>query len=447
MCFRLDRFLKLMIFSVSMVFGLSMALAATSKTSLPVTRTKAANSTNVDTAATKPSTASVVETPQDETSEDGIPRDERPVGYATGELSTSSSSTTGWRRSKETKFAYKLGTGFDSFANEREQAQIYGFGLGADFKAQISDPLSVRVKGGAVISNGYAQSRFGDNIPKTGFFLDEGYVNLRLFNSSFARATVSAGGFDQGVYNSEIFIAHQAFPGVQEALHFGSSKVFKVKIWAQQAIPTSKTLSTKTVDAEVTPSFTTETAEIKVKPSEYFEFETAVTHFTFNNLPSAVATESVLYGNSVDEVGPNTSRFKYRFDGMLAFAEARVKFTPRYSVWTSGSLIQNAAAPEGYRNGQLLKAGFDIGLPGEIDLKPWGGVFFVEDDAVPGFYNTSSSGHNNRQGYVLTLESFFQRQRFKLKTQFMDADLINRNIYQSRQQTLSIGFETFYEML
>lgn len=373
-------------------------------------------------------------------------QDDSNVGYARGELSTTNSRFS-WRRFDGTKLAYKIGTTFDSFANELEQAQFFGLGVGLDSKMVLSDSTYFRAKGGASLSNGYAQSRFGDNVGKSGFYLDEAILSLRVIDSSVARLYVAAGGLDQGAFDAPLFISRQAFPGVKETLVLGSSKDYKFKIWAQQTMPTSKNLSTKSVDAEVTPSFLSETVEMTVQPTDSLKADAAITHFAFNNLPSAVSLESVLYGNTVDEIGPNTSRFKYRFDGLMARSGLRVDLTSRFAWTIDGYVVENNAAPEGYRHAQLVKTGFKIGLPGEIDILPTVGSFFVEDDAVPGFYNSSETGHNNRQGFGATLEAFFQRQRFKLKANYVDADVINYNINQSRQQTLSIGFETFYELL
>lgn len=372
--------------------------------------------------------------------------DEPAVGSARGELSTTMSDAS-WRQSKNTKFAYKLGSGFDSFANEREQAQYFNFGLNGDFRAQLMEGLTFRVKGGALLNTGYAQSRFGDNVGTSGIFMQEAVLSVRALETSFARVYAAAGAIDQSALEAPLLVSRQAFPGLKETLVIGNSKEFRLKLWAQQAIPTSKTLSTKTVDAEVTPSFLSETAELVIEPSEFFSAKASLTHYNFNNLPSAVALESVIYGNSVDEIGPNTSRFKYRFDGFMARGELGLKLAPGFGWMLSGYAIQNMGADEGYRNAQMIQTGFKIGLPGDIELSPSANTFFIEDDVVPGFYNSSSLGHNNRQGFGGALEAFFQRQRFKLRAEYVDAGVINYNVNQSRQQTLSLSFETFYEML
>ncbi len=386
-------------------------------------------------------------TPDTPTAPKAVRPDESPVGFARGELLTSVPNESSWRKSKETKFAYKIGSGYDSFANEREQAQYFNFGLSGDFRAQLMDGLSFRVKGGAALSSGYAQSRFGDNVGASGIFLQEAVMTARAVDTKFVRAYVAAGAVDQGAFEAPLLVSRQAFPGLRETLIIGSTNDFRIKLWAQQAIPTSKTLSTKTVDAEVTPSFYSETAEISVEPSELMTVKAAVTHFTFNNLPSAIALESVIYGNSVNEIGPNTSRFKYRFDGFMARGEVEFQLANPLRWHLSGYALQNAAAEEGYRNAQFIQTGLRIKLPGDIDVSPMAGTFFIEDDAAPGFYNASSTGHNNRQGYAAMVEAYFKRQRFKLKAEYVDADIINFNINQSRQQTMTISFETFYELL
>ena len=373
--------------------------------------------------------------------------DDGPVGYSNGEMKSTMGNESSWRRSKETKFAYKIGSGFDSFANEREQAQFFGLTLRGDFKAQLMESLNARIKGGVDLTTGYAQSRFGDNVGSSGVYLQEAILNWRMVNSSLLRAYVDGGAVDQGVFRAPLFISEQAFPGVRETLVFGSSKEFKLRVWAQQTIPTSRTLSTRTVDAEVTPTFLSETVDLTIEPNDSLKMQAAVTHFAFNSLPSAVALESVIYGNSTDEIGPNTSRFRYRFDGVMARGDIDVSLGSSIKWTLEGYVIQNTAAPEGFRNAQHILTGFDVRVPGEINLRPTVSTFFIEDDAVPGFYNSSIAGHNNRSGFSAGLEAFFQKQRFKLKADYIDADVINFNINQSRQQTLKIGFETFYEIL
>lgn len=425
------------------------AATSTTKTPKASRNTKTSEQPAPEASTSAPSVASATTTrANDETPASvSFAQDDSRVGYARGESVASPTNRSYWRFAKDSKFAYKLGSNFDSFANEREQAQYFGINLGADYMASLSESLSFRGRANAAVSSGYAQSRFGDNVGRSGFYLYEATLSWRAIDTAPVRFYLTGGALDQSAFDAPLFLDRQAFPGAKETFVFGHSKVFEVRLWAQQTIPTSKTLSTKTVDAEVTPSLYTETLQLKLQPFTNIKTEASITHFIFNNLPSGIAQESVIYGNSVDEIGPNTSRFKYRFEGLLARGEFQIDFTQGFAWNVQGYAIQNPGAPEGYRNGQYVQTGLKIGLPGEIDLQPVIGTFFVEDDAVPGFYNASSTGHNNRKGMNAVLGAFFQRQRFSVRAEYVDADVINYNINQSRQQTLMLRFETFYEML
>jgi hypothetical protein len=374
------------------------------------------------------------------------PKDEAGVGEARGELSTTQNSELSWRKSVDTKSAYKLGSGFDSFANDREQSQFFGMTASADFRAQLLSGLSFRTKAGATLSSGYAQSRFGDNVGRSSIWFEEATLNLRVLESKMARAYLNAGALNQGDLGMRFLVDRQPFPGVRQAVVIGSKDRAQLKIWAQQTIPTSKTLSTKAIDAEVTPLFTTETIELKLRPADGIQLSGFLTHFSYHNLPSAVALESEAYGNHTDESGPNTSRFKFGFDGIGAGGSAYFQLARNLGWQLGGYVLQNSQAPEGYRNAQFIRTNVTIGLADDIDLIPSAAVFFSEDDVAPGFYNDAYLGHNNRQGYLGAMEVFFQKQRFKLRAEFTDSDVINFNVNQSRQQTLSIGFETFYEI-
>lgn len=369
--------------------------------------------------------------------------DEPEVGGAQAALSTTNES---WRRSPKTKLAYKVGSSFDSFANQVEQSQFFGMSLFSDFRAQLLSNLTFRTKAGVSLSSGYAQSRFGDNVGASSVWLEEAHLNWRMIDSRLARFYVTAGAVDQGDLNMKMLVNGQPFPGIRQALVFGDGGASKLKIWAQQAIPTSRTLSTKTVDAELMPSFLSETIELSLRPTRSLSLSGQVTHYAFNSLPSAVALQSQVYGNTTAETGPNTARFKYGFEGFGAGGSIRYDFMPSFGIQLGGYMLQNTQAPEGYRNGQHLNGSLIVGLENDVELNAGGAMFFIEDDVTPGFYNDSSIGHNNRQGYSAQLDVDFRRQRFKLRAAFTDADVINFNINQTRQQAFSIGFETFYEL-
>jgi hypothetical protein len=340
------------------------------------------------------------------------------------------------------KFRWKFGLGGESFANEKDQAQTVGVGLEGDLKLSPLKQIEVRARAAARLQSGYAQTRFGDNTPTSGLNLKEAYIQFKPV--SFL--SLQGGALDQGQLKSPLLVSSRAFPGVAEAISIGD-QALGAELRAQQTVPTSTTLSTRAVDTEPTPSFTSETLSLKARPLDNFSLKAFGTHYAFRSLPSTVATDSDLLGNTVTEVGPNSSRFRFEFDGYLVGGEAKARLTRGLVAGIDGQMLRNMQAPETYRNAQMAGAELQIGLPGDIDLKPRGEIFFAESDVAPAFYNSSELGHTNRQGWAADVSMTFKQEKFRLSARYVNSDMINSNLIQSRQAFVLIKFETLYDVL
>lgn len=327
----------------------------------------------------------------------------------------------------------------ESFADEKQQAQTAGLELGGKIRYGLLPSLEMKADAGVALESGYAQSRFGDNTPKNGLDLREALVQYKPIQ----RVTISAGAINQAHLNSPLLVSAQAFPGVLERVLLGT-KEFNVEVKAQQAVPTSSTLSTKSVDAEQTPTFMTEGLTARMKLFDRVSFSVFGLHYAFHNLPSTVAQESELYGNTVTEITAKQDKFAYDFDGFSYGGGTKVLLT-REIAWTlDGQILTNAKAPDSFNQGQLASSGLEIGLPGDIDLKPKGEIFFAESDVAPGFYNGSDRGHNNRTGWAADLSVTFKKAGFLVGGRFVRSDLINQSLVQSRQSYIMLRFETLY---
>jgi hypothetical protein len=243
--------------------------------------------------------------------------------------------------------------------------------------------------------------------------------------------------------NMPLLLSAQSFPGVLERVLLGT-KEFNVELKAQQAVPTSTTLSTKAVEAEQTPTFMTEAITVRAKLLDRVSVSAFGLHYAFHSLPSTVATDSELYGNTVTALTAKRDQFAYEFDGFGYGGGTKVLLT-RQIAWTlDAQILTNSKAPESFNQGQLASSGFEIGLPGDIDLKPKGEVFFAESDVAPGYYNGSDRGHNNRTGWAADLSLAFKKAGFAIGGRFVQADLINSSLVQTRQSFVMLRFETLY---
>jgi hypothetical protein len=326
-----------------------------------------------------------------------------------------------------------------SFANEKEQAQTAGFGVGAEIKYRLVESLHFKATAGLTMQSGYAQSRFGDNTPRTGLDLREAYLQWRPLRPFM----IEVGALDQGQLRLPLLVSARPFPGVAERILIGDRRL-GAELRAQQVVPTSTTLATKTVDAEPSPSLLTETLRLSAMPFDQLTLKANATHFVFNQLPSKVALDSSVFGNTLD---PDEQRFKYEFQGFAVGGGAKVDFTRRFAWNIDGHVMQNIDAPEGYRMAQLASTGFEIGLTQDVTLVPQAEMFFAESDVAPAFYNDSGYGHTNRQGWAADVSATFKQAGIKLGARFVNADLISQQINQSSQQYLMIRFETLYDSL
>jgi hypothetical protein len=337
---------------------------------------------------------------------------------------------------------WSIGLAGESFANAQEQAQTAGFNVGGDFRYVLLRGLDLRVRAGASLQSGYAQSRFGDNTPRSGLNLREAIVQYRPGRI----LTLQVGAIDQGHLASPLLVSARPFPGALEKLTLGEGAL-QAEVKAQQTIPTSTTMSTQAVEAETSPSFMSETLTVKLEPHRKFNLSVYGTHFGFRNLPSTVAADGDIHGNTVDDSTPNFSRFIYEYDGWVAGGVIRTQLSRGFAAELQGQMLQNLKAPETYRNGQMASVAIEVGLPGDVLLVPKAQMFFSESDVSPSFYNSSELGHNNRIGHAADIEARFKRENFKIGARYVQSDTINSNLNQTPHQYLMLRFETSYDAI
>jgi hypothetical protein len=332
--------------------------------------------------------------------------------------------------------------GGESLTDEQTQAHAVGAGVEGDLHLGLVRTLDFRLRGQMALSSGYAQTTLGDVQLKNGVFLKEAYLQFKPVNA-FA---LQAGALDQGELEAPLLVSKRPFPGVAERLKIGNA-FMSAELRAEQCVPTSSELTTKAVEAEPMPSFFTESLLLKVRPFEALELKASGTHYRYQSLPSAVAAESALYGNTLKSSEPGTERFLFEYEGFVASSGAKIHLTRTVSWGIDGQMIRNTKAEETYQNAQVLGTEFVVGLPGDVDLKPRAEMFFAESDVAPAFYNSVEYGHGNRQGWGAEVKATFRKEKFRIGARYVASDLINPSLEQSRQAYFIVRFESLYDVL
>lgn len=333
----------------------------------------------------------------------------------------------------------------ESTALTSQSAEVAGADLFADGKYQLLKSTQASIFLRAKFEAGRSQSFFGDLEPGTGLLLREASIKQNVF--SFL--DVKAGVINQDWLNMPLLTFRQSFPGALVDLYFDKIENTKFGYIGQYAVPTSQTLSSRTVGREASPSFITHTlyGEYDVKKS--YKISASLNTYEYKKLPSMVAFESFLTGNSADDdviCSQNNCEFEYAFRGWFATVGGSARWNQTFEPGIEYSLIKNQEAPETMNDGHLIRAynrihtdnyAFYIGYD----------RYFAESDVVPSYYNAWVYGKSNKEGQGGELAVEFKKKNFRVRFQYYEADLINFSDVQENQKSFWLGVETGYDKI
>ena len=287
-------------------------------------------------------------------------------------------------------------------------------------------------------ATGRAQSWYGGDGYSDGVNFD--YAHIKY--NPLSVLELKAGAISLRYLESPQLVSSGPFPGALVKVIYPENKKFGISLTGLYSIPTSRSLDSDRIEKEKEPSFTTFTLEANTAKSyKNFYLKGIFTKFKYDQLPSKVAYESQLKGNSVLCYGGSDCMFKYGFSGY--------SFGLTAEMTVSNTLVQlgitrheNSAAPTGYNRGDIASLSISI-VHGELIYTPLVELFVNEQDSSVAYYNSTSYGNNNRQGYSISLELDYKK-RFTTSVKFIDADLIDATADRvtSRNQMILLSLKT-----
>ncbi len=312
-------------------------------------------------------------------------------------------------------------------------------GLGATGTLEFSPErwLKTTITPGFVVESGSLASLYDANVPRNQIFLDQAVVQA----TPISQVRLAAGAINQRFLESPLLIDAQSFPAAFESLSDHTDNT-KWSLTAQQAIPTSISLSTMTSDKEPLPTFFTFSARGEWAPNPELNFVARASRFAFSNLPTQVAYKSSLNGNKcVTGDVPQNMRFNCGFAGYTAGLQANSSVYKDYLVSVGGDYILNPEAPSGQNQGYLTFGQVRFALNPAWQMTTRGEFFFNESDASPSFYNAVAFGHSNRQGYAADFKFENRVQHFGIRARYVDARLVEENDNQTDTSIFYLGLE------
>lgn len=230
---------------------------------------------------------------------------------------------------------------------------------------------------------------------ETGIYLRDGYARFQPFRQLHFRFGV----LRQDLFNNPLFLRTSPFPGMRQSFSLSFAKL-TTSMHFQQLIPTSTTLSTKAVEKEDAPQLQTQTFTASYQ-SNPWSFALTGSLFQFKDLPSTVAADGHLNGNSIRSNNALNPSFRYGYSGYTASAQMKWSHGERLQVALISSFLTNQSAPNDRNKGLWNELMFRHPVGHKYSFAYDISYFVNQKDSSPSYYNEWWTGHNNRQGLRL----------------------------------------------
>ena len=330
---------------------------------------------------------------------------------------------------------WKTRLGGSNYSELQDREQIVKFRLYGLGEYKFHQDVLLRAEIQTRLDSGYSQVVYDDAQTKNAIFLEEAKIQ---YNPGFV--VLEAGALSQDFYSSPLLFRAQTFPGAREGVYY-HEKVAGIGAYLEQAIPTAKTLLNQASEGEPMPRLAMESIKGYVHPTDNWNIESFVHRYSFFDLPSAVADQSRLGGNSVS--GFKTVEFLYPFQGFVYGIGSDATIW-RVRPAAQFQLINNTLADEGKNTGYWATAQLGVRATGRTWVTPRLEIFNIQSDTSPAYYNSFELGHNNRKGFSNALEVWVQPWNAKITGKYIETTPIDYTPLQGPSQTYLIELETDY---
>ena len=341
---------------------------------------------------------------------------------------------------KDAKFtgSWRMRLGAEKLDDEISQGTATTLSASMKLGYQLIDTLRFYGEPKISVSQGQAQSLYGEFEPNNSFSVDEALVNFAPHEFFDFNAGILSHQPEKRIGNVYL-MANAPFPGVEASIHVLNFEKVKMNLLLEESIPTSYSLDSQVEEREESPRFHAQSIKLNLgSTKDYLKSIMFITKYQFDNLPSIVAQKSITRGNTVTD----GYHFDYEFSGYSAFAQIEYDVISNFTVMASGNYLINDQAPDGLNKGDATGGGFELVLSKDMTLSTKVDKFYNEPDVAPAYYSSYNLGLNNRQGYIYEMGLEFTNLNLKLKAGYLDSDLVYKSGLMSKRTSYSIKLET-----
>lgn len=318
------------------------------------------------------------------------------------------------------------------------------FQLGLGLKAQKEIQKTFRAVGELILrfERGNVQGlQREDNRRDNGIYLSQAFLEWEPWD----RVRLRFGALDQSTLESPLLISGQTFLGQSQSLGWNwLNSDFAIQ--AQQVVPTSARLSTRAIEKEPLPWFYTLGLSGQIKVSKAIEISGHATYYRFHLLPSQIANQSYLFGNTIDKLSINHAEFRYGFAGYTTRAEISLKPLAHWGLTFTTDYIENQLAPSDRGQGVVYALAPNYTLSSGTRLSLSLLSFLIHSDTSPAYYNSWQMGHNNRKGHGLEMEIQL-KSGLKFGGRYIQSQVLKETPVQKDQTYFLFMMETDYESI
>ncbi|MBE8221511.1 MAG: hypothetical protein HAW60_02160 [Bdellovibrionales bacterium] len=274
---------------------------------------------------------------------------------------------------------------------------------------------------------------------------DSGVYSLRsakLIGIPTKNLFIEAGILSESFWNKNLLISSSSsFIGFRQSWHILNIKNISVNWNLEQSTPPSDSNDSYRLNNEKLPYFFMSQWDIDWDigyKKKQWNLKYNLFYTQYFNLPSIVAFQSGLLGNSTR--GDAASNSSFDFDFKIVGSGINLYY-PLFGAGLESYLFFNYAADKSVANARFLKLYFDKISLFSQDLSLVFENFFVEPDATISYYNSAAYGNNNREGFSVSL-SWKINNFSKIGLKYIQSSVINIDAFQEKLQSVSLGLES-----
>jgi len=322
-----------------------------------------------------------------------------------------------------------------------ENFQIFSFRVYAEMKYRVAEDLVLMVSPFLIFRTGADQAPDGNSHNSTIFIVKD----ASMIWTPFVWWQLRGGILDENFYHSFMMLEDQSFPALRSTFYFGNGDL-RGSLSGEQAILTFSSNTNTTNQIEETPTLQAVVAESHYNFTSRNKLKLSAGYWQYDNLPSSIAADAMLTGNTVTRQSDTFSVFAYKFHGLEARSRLELGLGPMDFNLYSEALV-NDGAPKGMNT--AWNAGTELMYRGSRNKKFGLNFehFHVEPDAAVSVYNAFEYDRSNRNGIMVAPYIKWGKIQNKLSLRYVASKLIYENAPQSDNTQIRLRWETDYELL